>query len=79
MVTDSLAMRSHSHEIVTAADIAPYMEVTTTSCYTLTGVILLWHWVGSRGLTTLQESYSKVAVNTTKLFKCYDYKQHSRS
>ena len=56
-------MQSHSHEIVTAADVAPYMEVTTTSCYTLTGVILLWHWVGSRGLTTLQESYCKVVVN----------------
>jgi len=45
---DSLAMQSHSHEIVTAADVAPYMEVTTTFCYTLKGV-------GSRGLTALQE------------------------
>ena len=43
---------------VKAANVAPYVGVTTTSCYTLTGVILLWHWVGSRGLTTLQESYS---------------------
>ena len=46
-VTDSLAMQSPSYEIVTAADVAPYMEVTTT-CYTLKGV-------GSRGLTAFQE------------------------
>ena len=41
-------VQSHSYEIVTAADVAPYMEVTTTSCYTLKGV-------GSRALTALQE------------------------
>ena len=45
-VTDSLVMQSHSYEIVTAADVAPYTEVTTI-CYTLKEV-------GSRGLTALQ-------------------------